>query len=108
MELSQLIGFLLVGRLLVFVLQKFPFRKTIIGKFFKEGKFLEQLFSCELCLGCYVYAFVGYLLRIDFISELFGVYVIAFNEIMTGIIASFVVYIFAIGWQTRFGIIEVN
>ena len=108
MELSQLIGFLLVGRLLVFVLQKFPFRKTFIGNFFKEGKFLEQLFSCDLCLGVWCYAVVGYLLRIDLVSELFGVYVIAFNEIMTGIIASFLFYIFAIGWQTRFGIIEVN
>lgn len=108
MALSQLIVFLLVGRLAVFIIQKFPFQKTIIGKYFKEGKFLEQLFSCSLCLGCYVYAFMGYFLHIDFIDSLFGVYVVVFNEFMTGVIASFVVYIFEIGWNTRFGIIEVN
>ena len=108
MALSQLIVFLLVGRLAVFIIQKFPFQKTIIGKHFKEGKFLEQLLSCSLCLGVWVYAALGYFLHIDFIDGLFGVYVIVLNEFMTGMIASFVTHIFSIGWQTKFGIIEVN
>jgi len=106
--LSQLIGYLLVGRLVVFVLQKFPFQKTFIGRLFKEGEFLADLLSCSLCLGCYVYATLAYIFQIDFINNLFNVYVVVLNEIMTGIIASFVVYIFEIGWNTRFGIIEVN
>lgn len=107
--LLQLIGFLLVGRLVVFVLQKFPFRKIIfIGKLFEEGKFLEQLFSCSLCLGVWVYATLGYFLRVDLVGSMFGIYVFPISEIVTGMIASFVVYIFEIGWQTRFGIIEVN
>lgn len=108
MELLQLVGYLLVGRLAVFVLQKFPFQKTFIGQFFGEGKFLEDLFSCSLCLGVWVYAALGYLLRVDFIANVFGVYVMVLNELLTGAIASFVVHIFEIGWNTRFGIIEVK
>lgn len=107
--LAQIVSFLLVGRLVIFVLQKFPFRKVIfIGGLFEEGKFLEQLFSCSLCLGVWVYAILGYFFSVDFVAGLFGVYIVAINEIITGMIASFVVYIFCIGWTTRFGIIEVN
>ena len=107
--LLQLIGFLLVGRLVVFVLQKFPFQKILfIGKFFEEGKFLEQLFGCDLCLGVWVYAVLSYFLQIDFVENMFNVNIFLVNEIVTGMIASFVVYIFAIGWNTRFGILEVN
>lgn len=107
--LSQIIGFLLVGRLVIFILQKFPFQKVIfIGRLFEEGKFLEQLFGCSLCLGVWVYAVLGYFFSVDFVANLFGVHIVAINEIVTGMIASFVVYIFGIGWETRFGIVEVN
>ena len=107
--LLQLIGFLLVGRLVVFVLQKFPFRKIpFIGRLFEEGKFLEQLFGCSLCLGVWVYATLGYLLRIDLVRDAFGVYIVAVSPLITGMIASFVVYIFEIGWTTRFGVLEVK
>lgn len=107
--LLQLVVFLLVGRLVIFVLQKFPFQKVpFIGRLFEEGKFLEQLFACSFCLGCWAYAILGHVFSVDIVVELFGVYIVAFNEILTGVIASFVVYIFGIGWQTRFGIIEVH
>ena len=107
--LLQVVAFLLVGRLVIFLLQKFPFQKIkFIGRLFEEGKFLEQLFACSLCLGVWVYAILGYLVSVDIVADLFGVYIVAFNEILTGMIASFVVYIFGIGWTTRFGIIEVN
>ena len=105
----QVISFLLVGRLVVFVLQKFPFIKIpFIGSLFEEWKFLAQLFSCSLCLGVWVYAVLGYFLRVDLVTSIFGVYILAINEIITGMIATFVVYIFEIGWNTRFGIIEVK
>jgi len=107
--LLQVIGFLLVGRLVVFVLQKFPFIKIpFIGNLFKEGKFLEQLFGCDLCLGVWVYAFLSYLFQVDFVKDIFGKDIVVINSLITGMIASFVVYIFAIGWNTRFGILEVN
>ncbi len=107
--LLQVIGFLLVGRLVVFVLQKFPFIKIpFIGRLFEEGKFLEQLFGCSLCLGVWVFTILSYLLQIDFIKDTFGTDMIIVNSLITGMIASFVVYIFEIGWNTRFGVIEVH
>lgn len=104
----HLIAFLLIGRLTIYVLQKFPFRKVIlIGKYFKEGKFLAELFDCDLCLGVWVFAGLSYLLRIDFVNEAFSVNIIVFNQFLTGAIASFVVHIFRIGWTSKFGMIEV-
>lgn len=104
----EFIGFLLVGKLVVFGLQKFPFRKTIIGKYFREGKFLEQLFSCDFCLGFWVFSILAYALHIDFIKESFCVYIPVLNEALTGLIASFMVHVFSIGWQTKFGTTVIN
>lgn len=104
--LVRLIGFLLIGRLTIFFLQKFPFQKVpIIGRYFQDGGFLQELFSCDLCLGVYLFAALGYILHLDFIRDIFGTYLVVFNEVMTGMIASFVVHIFRIGWESKFGMI---
>jgi len=79
-----------------------------LNLFFREGGFLDELFSCNLCLGVWVYAILGYIFNIDLVRNIFGVYSVCFNEIVNGAIISFVVYIFGIGWNTRFGILEVD
>jgi hypothetical protein len=101
----RLVSFLLVGKLTIYLLQKFPFRKTIIGSLFEEGKLLAELFVCDLCLGVWVYLVLGYFLKIDLMKYLFGVYIIGLNEFLTGAIVSFLVHVFSIGWNTKFGII---
>jgi hypothetical protein len=100
--LLQIIGFLLVGRLLVFILQEFPFHK-IFPALFGEGKFLKQLLDCPLCLGVWVYWFFSILLDIDFIYQMFYIEIPILNNLITGVIASFIVYIFCLGWFVRFG-----
>ena len=99
----KFIVFLLVGKLVIYILQKFPFRDTFIGNLFSEGKFLEKLFSCDLCLGVWVYATLGYIFRFSFIGSVFGTYVLFIDEAITGMIASFLMHIFSIGWNTKFG-----
>jgi len=99
--LLQLVGFLLVGRLAVYLLQKFPFH-------FKEGGFLEQLFLCDLCLGVWLFTGLSFIMHVDFIKDMFGIYVPVINQFLTGAIASFVVHIFRIGWNTKFQIVEIN
>ena len=105
--LSQIIGFLLVGRLVIFVLQKFPFRKVIfIGRLFEEGKFLEQLFACDLCLGLWTYFLLALLMKMNIVYELTSIEVL--SQFLTGAIASFLVHIFSLGWHTKFSVIIVQ
>jgi hypothetical protein len=101
----QLVGYLLVGRLLVFILQKFPFQKIkFLAGSFQEGKFLKELFGCDLCLGCWVFWCLAFLIDMDFIYQMFNIHIVFFSYLFTGIIASFIVHVFRIGWTTKFGI----
>jgi len=103
----DVIGFLLVGKLLVWVLQKFPMQKLfILGRFFEPGKFLRELFECQLCLGVWVFWGLSFITKTNFVTLLFGrsgLYV--FDQWVTGAIASFVVYVFSVGWTTLFSTI---
>jgi hypothetical protein len=95
--------FALVGKIILFLLQKFPKRKLpFIGTLFADGRFLDELFACDLCLGVYVYGFLSFLLGYDLLSEVGFSYVPIVSEIITGAIASFVVHIFSVGWNSKF------
>jgi len=103
----DLLIYLLIGRLLVFYSQKFPFQKlAFIGRLWKEGEFLNMMFSCDLCLGVWIYT----LLAILFDQNFFGTIMIARTDIigwfLTGAISSFLAHIFALGWKIKFGIVE--
>lgn len=68
------------------------------------GKFLDNLFSCDLCLGVWVYSILALIFNIDIVGEHIG-YVVVVNHALTGMFTAFVVHIFSIGWNERFGII---
>jgi len=99
--------YIFIGRLLVFYSQEFPFtRLSFIGVLWEEGKFLNTMFSCDLCLGVWVYTLLAILFDINF----FGTIMIARTEIigwfLTGASTSFLVHMFLLGWKIKFGIIE--
>jgi hypothetical protein len=106
--LLDFIGFLLVGRLLVFFLQEFPFDKFfLIGGLFKEGKFLKQLLECDLCLGFWVYSFIAFAFGVDILKDM-DINTLILGKVVTGAVASFIVHIFRIGWVTKFGVVIVE
>ena len=91
-----------IGRLIIFFLQKFPFQKVIfLDKLFEDGKFLSDLFSCELCLGVWVYTILAYIMQIDVMKGWFD-YIPIVNEIITGAVTSFVVHLIVVGWRTEY------
>ena len=100
-------AYLALGKLLIFIGQKFPFYKLpIIGRLFDEGKFLEQLFACDLCLGVWVYFLLALLMKMNIVYELTSIEVL--SQFLTGAIASFLVHIFSLGWHTKFSVIIVQ
>ena len=102
--LFKIVEFLLVGRLAIFIIQKFPLPKLpFIGYYFKEGRTLRELVDCDMCFGVYVFTFLAFILRMNFIQEMFGSKgLIVIDQILTGMVASFVCHIFRIGWNTKF------
>ncbi|PNX52372.1 MAG: hypothetical protein BV458_09955 [Thermoplasmata archaeon M9B2D] len=91
--------FALTGKIIVFLFQKFPKSKLpFIGKLFLDGGLLEELFSCDLCLGFWIYFGLAFLFDLDLI----GVDVPVLSEFITGAITTFVVHIFSVGWNAKF------
>ena len=92
--------FALVGKLLIYLIQKFPLTNYLSSK----SKFLNELFSCGLCLGFWVYLGLAFIIEIRIIDvEIFGI-----SEFLTACITSFVMYLVSSGWQENFGTIVIK
>jgi len=99
--MTQIVIFALVGKLLIFLLQKFPKHSLpIISKLFREGRLLDDLFSCDLCLGVWVYGGLAFIINVDVTRELF--YVPILSEFITGATVSFIMHLISAGWEARY------
>ncbi len=96
--MTDFVIYALVGKIVIFLLQKFP-KHTLpfIGKLFREGKFLEELFNCDLCLGFWVFSGLAFLFDVNIIGE-----VPILSEFITGAVTTFIVHIFSVGWNSKF------
>ncbi len=92
--MSSWLGYLVLGKVLIYLWQKFPFPKGY--------KIISGLHECDLCSGVWIYFFAALLFRMDLLN-LFGLpYYPILNEGITGGVISFVVHIFSVGWKTKF------
>jgi hypothetical protein len=99
----DLVVFLGTGKVLLFLIQKFPWSKLpFIGKLFSEGKFLEQLLSCDLCAGFWLYSTLAFIYDVNLITELKYVFVI--SNILTGALSTFIVHLLSAGWKSLYGV----
>lgn len=90
--------FALVGKIIIFLLQKFPkHRLPFIGKLFREGELLDELFKCDLCLGFWIYFGLAFIFEINI-----GIDVPVLSEFIVGAVTAFVVHVFSVGWSTKF------
>jgi hypothetical protein len=82
-----------VGKLLMYLLKKFPPTVDIA----KKNKYTLRLLECDLCLGVWIYAALSFLVNytVYFNGNLFGYF-------LTGCITSFLVWIFSTGWDDHF------
>ena len=96
--------FAVIGKLAMFLWEKAPYQ-GYIARIPKVGRFFKELFACELCLGCWLYFFMGFAYRLN----LLGIQPIpVLTEFLDGIIVSFLVWVFSAGWQTLFQNFVIN
>jgi len=100
--MTELLVFLGVGRLLVFSLRKSPLSLFFPG-LFREGRFLEKLFSCDFCLGFWIYLFLSFIFGMNFLYEYF--YIVILSEVLTAIIASFIMQLVVVGWKDLYSVV---
>jgi len=105
-----------LGKLFIFLIQKSPYMKFIIGLFKGRSKrFLEELFGCDLCLGFWVYLILALLFQyanVNYTNANVNILDIPnaplISAIITGAITSFVVHVFSVGWKDLFGTFEIG
>jgi hypothetical protein len=83
-------------------LQRFPFQKIpLLCRLFEEGKFLQELFSCDLCLGVWVYTVLAFFFKAN-LYDMF--YFPVVSELLTGMTTSFIMHLITAGWQSLYNV----
>jgi len=100
-----------LGKLFIFLIQKSPYMKFIIGFFKGRSKeFLEELFGCDMCLGFWVYLTLALLFQYANVNvnilDIPNAPII--SALITGAITSFVVHLISIGWRDKFSTFEIG
>lgn len=92
-----------IGKLLIFTIQKYPLTKRIQG----FSPFFEELFSCDFCLGVWVYFILALIYGFDLFQGYLP-YVPIVTEFLGGLVISFVVHLVSIGWRDKFSIMVIG
>lgn len=89
--------FAAVGRVLVFVWQKFqlPFK----------NEWLEKLHNCDLCSGVWIYGVLAMGFNVDIFADFFKPSII--GEVSTAILTSYLVWVFVAGWKSQHEVIVI-
>lgn len=90
----------------MYVIQKAskPYFKYIGNE--KLRGFLTELFGCDLCLGVWVFSIGALLTNMNMVYEICTIPVV--SQVITGIITSFLVWVFRNGWDSLFREIVLN
>jgi hypothetical protein len=96
----QLVLLMLIGKVCIYTIQKFPLVQKI------KMPFLNQLFNCNFCLGVWVYFFITSVFHVALLKSVF--YCPIVSELATGAMVSLVVHLFSIGFQEVFGTLVVG
>lgn len=97
--LSSYIGYLAVGKLIIYIVQKFVSDATKI-------ELLNKWASCDLCSGVWIYTALALFFRITILSDVL-IYVPFVSEIVTGCVSSFIVHLITIGWREKFNVVVI-
>ena len=98
----RLVLYFAVGRLVIYLLQKSPYKRLVslwVPADIRQS--LYELFSCDLCLGWWVYLFLTVTMQEIWFTKEIG-YIPALSEIITCSAASFLMWLLRNGWDSQF------
>lgn len=73
----------------------------------EQNNKIRKLHECDFCSGVWGYTILSYFMQLDLLQPLGFSYVPLLSELVTGVVISFVMHIFIMGWKTRFEVIVV-
>jgi hypothetical protein len=102
MLLAKWILFLIVGKVVIHVWQQFQLPTSL-----KRFVWLAKLHDCDLCSGVWIYTILSLFLGVDLLSVTIFEYVPLVSEIVTGILVSWIVHIFTLGWHAKYDVVVI-
>lgn len=73
----------------------------------KKIEWFEQLHECDLCSGVWIYSILALFMGMDLLKVLLFTHVPLVSEVVTGIVVSWLVHIFTLGWKSKYDIVVV-
>lgn len=95
--LSEWIAFILLGRVAIYLWMQFPLPEVLNSK-----RTIHYLHNCDLCSGVWIYSILAGFMQMDLLEPLNFWYVPVVSEVLVGMVISFLVHIFVIGWKAKF------
>ena len=86
-----------LGKLLIHFWMSFH-----IPNWLSKYRFVELLHECDMCSGTYIYTFLAFVMSVDVLYSWFGFEVFIVGTVITGILTSWLVHIFSIGFRTKY------
>lgn len=100
MLVAKWILFLAIGKIAIHVFQQFQ-----LPTFLKRFIWFVKLHDCDLCSGVWIYMLLSLFLSVDLLSVLVFEYVPLVSEVVTGIVISWLVHIFSLGWKSKYEVV---
>lgn len=94
--------FILLGRVTIYLWQIFP-----LPEFINNIRTINYLHGCDLCSGVWAYSILAGFMQMDILEPLGFWYVPLLSEILVGMVTSFLVHIFVIGWKAKFDVVVI-
>lgn len=99
--LVRWILFAILGRLVIHLWMLFHLPKWM------KNDWVDKLHGCDLCSGVWVYTLLSFFLETDLLELVGFEHVPVVGAIITGIIVSWTVHIFVLGWKSKYEIVVV-
>lgn len=102
MEISYLL-YVLIGKLIIYFGMKFPPLAN------SRNNFVKQLFSCDECLGLWVYSLLAVVIipREGYIEEM-TTHIRVLDSLFIGMLTTFLVHLISVGWREKFSVYEIK
>jgi len=81
---------------------QFPLPKKL-----EENKIIRKLHECDFCAGVWAYGILSYFMQLELLELLDFNYVPIISELITGVVISFLVHVFIIGWKAKFDVVVI-
>jgi hypothetical protein len=99
MTVSYLL-YILFGRLIIYFGMQFP--PLAESRF----EFVKRLFSCDLCLGGWVFTGLSFVMGESIFRDY--LYVPFVSEVGTGLFTALLVHLLVLGWKAKFDILVIE